>query len=56
MPNFEFWAFEGYQSPTVEYEPARHYLNVLWSFPKPQDTFKQCPKKKIPERVALFNF
>ena len=47
MPDFEIWALGGYSSPTDEYKPARHYLYILWSFPKPRDALKLCPKKKF---------
>ena len=56
MPDFEFWAFGGYWSPTSKYEPTRHYWYVLWSFPKPRDTLKQCPKKEISGRMLIFYF
>ena len=46
MPDFEFWALGGYQSPTSKYEPTRHYWYVLWSFPKPRNALKICQKKE----------
>ena len=56
MPDFEFWALGGYQSPTSKYEPTRHYWYVPWSFSKPRDTLKQCPKKNFLDAWGIFIF
>ena len=54
MPDFEFWALGGYQSPTECYKPTRNFLDRSWSSPKSSGHIKKNSEKSFSNGEKLF--